>query len=151
MKVYKLERTQLLSCSMEDAWDFFSSPKNLKQITPEYMDFNILSDLEDGKMYEGQIIEYTVKPVMKIPLQWVTEITKVRKPHYFVDNQLSGPYVIWHHQHFFKETSAGVEMKDLVHYALPFSILGRLAHTLFVRKQLESIFDYRKTIVKEIF
>jgi len=151
MKVYSFQTKQILPISIEKAWDFFSSPKNLKEITPDYMDFKILSDLGDGKMYEGQIIEYTVKPVLSIPLRWVTEITHMKKPFYFVDEQRAGPYNMWHHQHKFEETAYGVEMTDLLHYAIPLGPLGRIANHIFVRKQLVNIFNYRKSKVNKIF
>jgi ligand-binding SRPBCC domain-containing protein len=94
-------------------------------------------------MYPGQIIEYTVKPVLGIPLYWMTEITHVEDHKYFVDEQRFGPYSMWHHQHHFKEIEGGVEMTDIVHYKLPLGILGDIAHALFVKAQLTHIFDYR--------
>ncbi len=151
MKVYSFKETQHLPISVSEAWDFFSSPKNLKEITPAYMQFKIHSDLGDGKMYEGQIIEYTVKPVLSIPLRWVTEITHVKEPFYFVDEQRAGPYKMWHHQHKFKETAEGVEMTDLLHYAIPLGPLGRFANTLFVQNQIKAIFEYRKITVDKMF
>jgi len=151
MKVYSFETKQHLPISVDEAWEFFSSPKNLKEITPDYMQFKIHSDLGDGKMYEGQIIEYTVKPLLSIPLRWVTEITHVKEPFYFVDEQRAGPYKMWHHQHKFKETSDGVEMTDLLHYAIPLGPIGRIANSIFVKRQLNAIFEYRKQTVDQLF
>jgi len=88
---------------------------------------------------------------MNIPMNWVTEITHVAEPSYFVDEQRFGPYKFWHHKHFIKEVAGGVELIDIVHYALPFGLLGRIAHSLFVRRKLEQIFAYRTEKVKEIF
>ena len=102
MKVYRLDTAQQLPCDLDTAWNFFSSPVNLKQITPEYMGFDITSDLGDGKMYPGQIITYIVKPILGIPLRWITEITHVKDLEYFVDEQRFGPYSLWHHQHWFE-------------------------------------------------
>jgi len=102
-------------------------------------------------MYPGQIIEYKVKPVLGIPLYWMTEITHVEDQKYFVDEQRFGPYSLWHHQHHFKAISGGVEMSDIVHYKIPFGILGDLSQALFVRKELKSIFDYRIKAVERIF
>lgn len=151
MKVYKLYKKQTVSTTMEKAWDFFSSPSNLKEITPDYMSFNIESDIEGVKMYPGQLICYTVKPVMRIPLRWVTEITHVEPNQFFVDEQRFGPYRMWHHEHHFKQTEKGIEMIDVVHYVLPFGIFGRIANSLFVKKQLDDIFEYRFKKVEALF
>lgn len=150
MKVFKLYRKQKLPISIEEAWEFFSSPKNLKEITPDYMDFQITNDIPE-KMRSGTIITYTVKPMFGIPISWVTEITHVDEPGYFVDEQRFGPYRMWHHEHTFKEIEDGVEMEDIVNYVLPFGIFGNIAHTLFVKKQLNDIFDYRYKKLEKLF
>lgn len=152
MAAHTLKRTQRLPISLEEAWAFFSSPANLKTITPSYMGFHILSDPEEvTAMYPGQIIAYTVSPLLGIPLYWMTEITHVREQQFFVDEQRVGPYALWHHQHHFKAIPNGVEMKDIVHYKLPLGWLGQLGNALFVRRQLESIFDYRWNVLEERF
>ncbi len=144
MSVHTLKRTQRLPISLEQAWDFFSAPDNLAKITPEYMAFHVTSEPDFlQKIYAGQVITYTVKPVLGIPLFWMTEITHVEPGKFFVDEQRVGPYALWHHQHHFKAVDGGVEMTDLVHYNLPLGPLGDLAHWLFVRKQIQEIFDYR--------
>ncbi|HMP29394.1 MAG TPA: SRPBCC family protein [Saprospiraceae bacterium] len=150
MKIYTLKKTQILPISLAEAWDFFSSPKNLKEITPPYMGFDITSDLGDGKMYPGQIITYRVTPLLGIPMRWVTEITHVVDKKYFVDEQRFGPYALWHHQHWFKSVDNGVEMVDIVNYGLPFDPFGRIAIGL-VRSKLEEIFDYRFEKVDQLF
>jgi ligand-binding SRPBCC domain-containing protein len=150
-KVYHLKTTQQLNISLDEAWDFFSSPVNLKEITPQNLGFNIISAHQGEKMYPGQIIEYKVSPLLNIPLYWMTEITHVQEKKYFVDEQRFGPYGMWHHQHHFKPVSGGVEMTDIVHYQLPFWFLGDLANTLFVRKQLRQIFDYRYAKAEKLF
>ncbi|MEM9022175.1 MAG: SRPBCC family protein [Bacteroidota bacterium] len=151
MKVYTLERTQTLPIGLREAWDFFSTPLNLARITPKELGFKVLTDLEGQKMYPGQFIDYIVHPLFGIPLRWTTEITHVKDLEYFVDEQRNGPYAIWHHQHFFREVPQGVEMKDLLHYALPLGPLGQLAHTLLVRKKVNEIFDFRYNVLEEIF
>ena len=102
-------------------------------------------------MYAGQIIEYKVSPVLGIPLYWMTEITHVEQHKFFVDEQRFGPYSMWHHQHHFREVPGGVEMTDIVHYKMPFWFLGDIANTLFVKKQLNDIFNYRFKAVEKIF
>lgn len=152
MAVYTLHTVQRLPISMEEAWAFFSSPTNLQEITPARMGFHITSDRTRlGRMYPGQIITYIVRPVLGIPMFWMTEITHVREGEYFVDEQRSGPYRIWHHEHHFKAIEGGVEMTDLVHYQLPLGWLGDIAHLLFVRGQLREIFDFRKTVLEKRF
>lgn len=151
MAVYSLKTVQRIPVSLEKAWDFFSSPANLADITPSNLGFHIISKHHGDKMYAGQIIEYTVKPLLGIPLYWMTEITHVEEGRYFVDEQRFGPYSLWHHQHHFKAIEGGVEMTDIVHYKIPLWILGDLAHGLFVRRQLKQIFDFRFKRVEELF
>jgi len=150
-KVYSLKTVQHLPISLEKAWDFFSSPANLKEITPSNLGFNIISKHHGAKMYPGQIIEYKVSPVLGIPLYWMTEITHVEDQKYFVDEQRFGPYTMWHHQHHFKAIDGGVEMTDIVHYKIPFWILGDIAHTIFVKREVEKIFEHRFVAVEQLF
>jgi len=151
MKVYELKTTQTLPISLDEAWDFFSSPANLKEITPDYLDFKITTDLGDGKMYAGQVITYRVRPLLGVPVRWMTEITHVKDKEYFVDEQRFGPYALWHHKHFFKAVDAGVEMTDLVHYAIPWWMGGAITHALVVKGKLKEIFDYRFEKVESLF
>jgi ligand-binding SRPBCC domain-containing protein len=149
--LYTLQTKQFIKSDLDTVWDFISSPNNLAKITPPYMGFEILSDPDDGKMYPGQIIEYYIKPIIGIQLHWVTEITHVKDKTYFVDEQRFGPYQFWHHKHFLKEVPGGVEMSDSLHYKLPFDPLGKIAHVLFVKKQLHQIFDYRFKTIDKLF
>ena len=148
--MYQFKTTQKLNISINEAWNFLSNPKNLKDITPEYMRFDIISG-DDKKMFPGQIIEYILTPVFNIPFKWVTEITHVKQKKYFVDEQRFGPYSFWHHKHFIKEVEDGVIMEDIVHYKLPLGIIGRLAHRLFVRNKVEEIFSYRRKKLDSLF
>ena len=142
-KVYSLKTYQEIPISIEEAWLFFSNPSNLSAITPKTMGFDIISKHHGNKMYPGQIIEYKVAPVLSIPMYWMTEITHVEENKYFVDEQRFGPYTLWHHQHHFSALQGGVAMEDIIHYKIPMGILGDLAQGLFVKKQLQKIFDYR--------
>ncbi|MEO6734334.1 MAG: SRPBCC family protein [Ferruginibacter sp.] len=150
-KVYIIKTVQQLPAGLDEAWDFFSNPGNLKRITPDNLGFNIISKHHGEKMYPGQIIEYKVSPVLNIPIYWMTEITHVEDKKYFVDEQRFGPYGMWHHQHHFKAIEKGVEMTDIVHYKLPWGFLGAIAHQFFVKKQLKAIFDYRYAIAETLF
>jgi ligand-binding SRPBCC domain-containing protein len=151
VKVYTISRKQFLPVTQEDAWQFFSSPKNLARITPDYMRFHITYVSGAGGMYPGQIIRYRIFVLPFLPVAWTTEITHVNVGNYFVDEQRFGPYSMWHHQHHFSRRENGVEMTDEVNYALPLGILGRIAHALFVKRQLKKIFDYRFSTLEKLF
>jgi ligand-binding SRPBCC domain-containing protein len=148
--IYRLQRSQILGVALSGAWSFFSSPGNLRRITPPWLDFQVVSDIPPV-MYAGQIIRYRIRPVLAIPLQWVTEITHVKEPLFFVDEQRFGPYQFWHHQHRFTKTPEGVRMDDTVHYMLKGGLIGRMIHPRFVRPKLEAIFDHRRNVLERIF
>ncbi len=144
MPIYQLERTQKVSLGIEACWRFFSDPRNLEEITPPAMHFTIKSRLP-AEVYPGLMIEYTVSPLLGIPLTWLTEIVHVEAPHRFVDEQRVGPYRIWHHEHTFRATPDGAtEVRDLVTYQPPLGPLGALLNCWVIRPQLDRIFDYRK-------
>lgn len=148
--IHTLEQSQFLPITPAEAWDFFSSPANLDEITPDDLGFKIVYQPGE-RMYEGQIIEYRVMVFPGIWLPWVTEIKTVREGESFVDEQRFGPYKFWHHRHTFEETEGGVLMKDIVHYALPFWPFGEIGHGIFVRPKLERIFGFRKEILEKRF
>lgn len=151
MAVYQINSCLELATSRDELWDFISSPVNLKEITPDYMGFDILTDPLPVKIYAGLMISYRVRPVLGIPMTWLTEITHVEEPFYFVDEQRSGPYALWHHEHRLKPTGRGVQMSDLVTYSMPAGPLGKLAHRLFVKEKLEGIFRYRELALEKRF
>jgi len=151
MAFYQYKREQILNTSIEEIWDFISSPQNLKKITPEYMGFDIRSEDLPDKIYEGMIISYIVKPIFGIKTNWVTEITHVKEKEYFVDEQRVGPYSIWHHQHIIQEQGDQVLMKDIVSYQPPFAFLGSIANKLIIKNKLNEIFDHRTKILEKLF
>lgn len=150
MKIYTLHKTQKLPISPEKAWKFLSNPKNLKIITPDYMSFNIVSPI-DRPLYTGQIIQYIVTPLLGIKTKWVSEITHIEDKKYFVDEQMYGPYSLWHHKHFIKEIEGGVEMEDIIDYKVPLGVLGQIMHPILVKPKLEEIFSYRQKKLIELF
>jgi len=150
MKLFTYHCTQDLPISLDDAWAFFSDPKNLKTITPDYMGFDIVSGA-DKAMFPGQIIQYKVSPLLGIKTSWVTEITHVAHQKYFVDEQRFGPYKLWHHKHFFTAIDKGVHMEDLIHYKAPLGALGNLVTPFLVTPKLEEIFNYRTQKLTELF
>ncbi len=151
MKTYTLKRTQFLPISIDEAWNFFSSPANLSKITPGHMGFDIRYISGGDRMYPGQLIRYKISAIPGLKMNWLTEITHVCEPVYFVDEQRFGPYALWHHQHHFKTVSGGVEMTDEVNYAIPLGILGRLANWIFVQREVNAIFDYRFAVLEKYF
>ena len=148
--IYQIHKTLKLPIGISQAWDFFSNPRNLSLITPPWLCMKILSELPD-EIYNGLIIRYKVRPVLSIPLNWLTEISHVNEPHFFVDEQRYGPYRMWHHQHHFKEVPGGVIIEDIVDYVMPYGICGNFMHSLFIRNQLEKIFDFRASTLTKLF
>lgn len=149
--IYTLETEQELNISLAKAWNYFSSPENLAKITPPKMGFNITSKV-DKKAYQGQIITYKVSPVPFIKTNWVTEITQVKEQEFFIDEQRFGPYAMWHHEHWFEELANGnTLMKDKISYKIPFGFLGHIAQTIFIKKQLKTIFEYRFITLEKMF
>jgi len=148
MKLYVLEREQRLPIPLSQAWDFFSDARNLARITPPEMGFEVTSRLPE-RMYAGMIITYRIRPLLGVPVNWVTEITHVDEGRLFVDEQRFGPYRFWHHQHLFREVPGGVEVGDIVHYALPPG--AGPARPLIVQPRLHAIFDHRRRVLTEMF
>lgn len=149
MKVYKLEREQLISKPVEEVFSFFENAENLSKITPSNLGFKILTPLPID-MKTGTVIDYTIK-ILGIRIHWRTLISDYNPPHYFTDEQLKGPYALWHHRHEFVSTADGTLIRDKVTYALAFGVIGSLAHSFFVKRQLQKIFNYRSSVIKQIF
>ena len=149
--IFTLKSEQKLPISVSEAWGFFSSPENLAKITPPEMNFTITSGTPK-KAYTGQIISYKVNVLKNIRTNWVTEITCVEFEKYFIDEQRFGPYKMWHHEHFFEKTgNDSCNMIDIVTYKLPLGFLGKLGHKVFIKKQLLRIFEYRSSILSDLF
>lgn len=148
--MYTITAKQFVALSPEKAWDFFSQPSNLKELTPPEMNMRMLNE-QQLEMYPGMIISYKVSPLLGISLPWSSEITQVKKGEYFIDSMIEGPFKIWHHQHFFKGVEGGTEITDIVNYQVPLGILGKLFHPLIVKQRVAGIFEYRNKRIKEIF
>ncbi len=143
--------TLTISRPLEEVWEFFSRPENLNEMTPEHVSFNILSPIEGQEMYQGMIIQYQISPILNIPMNWVTEITQIRKHEFFIDDQRVGPYALWHHQHHFKAVEGGTEMTDILHYQVPFGPIGAIANWLFVERMVGDIFKHREAAIEKLF
>ena len=151
MATYHFKTEQFIPIGIDEAWDFFSSAKNLALITPPEMDFKILTELDDREIFEGMIIDYTVRPLFGIPLKWQTEIIKVKKPWSFTDRQVKGPYKVWEHTHIYIRQNNGIIMQDEVKYELPLGLVGKIANALVVRKKIEDIFTFRKNVLTKMY
>jgi ligand-binding SRPBCC domain-containing protein len=151
MKIYSFKQTQQIQASLESVWNFFSTPDNLNHITPASMNFKTLLMTGGKAMYSGQLISYKLSPFPFLRVRWTTEIKNVVPLKSFVDDQLFGPFALWHHQHFFKENNGGCEMIDEVSYALPFGLLGRAVNYFLIENQVKKIFKHREEAVSKIF
>ncbi len=147
--IYSFQTKQLLPVTLECAWHFFSTPQNLQKLTPSDLDFRITTPV-NLPIHQGQIITYGIRIFPFIRSNWVTEITTVEHQKMFIDEQRFGPYKLWHHQHRFEEVEGGVLMTDHVHFKLPFAILAPIAYRMFIKKKLQSIFEYRKQTLEEM-
>ena len=149
--LYTLYAKQTVAKERDILWDFFRKPRNLNKLTPEDVEFKIISGKSDD-FYTGKIISYKIKPFKMINLNWVTEISQIKEGSYFIDNQIFGPYKLWHHEHHFKSNSDGTtDIIDKVKYKVPFNILGRLMHKIVIRKKLFNIFKFRQKKINDLF
>ena len=151
MAVYQFRTKQHVAASIDEVWDFISSPANLKKITPAHMGFEITSEGADAKMYSGMIITYKVSPLLGIKMNWVTEISQVEEKKFFIDEQRIGPYKFWHHQHKISAIENGVLMEDIITYQPPLGILGGIMNVVVIKRSLNKIFDFRKEVLKELY
>jgi ligand-binding SRPBCC domain-containing protein len=150
MKLFRLEQSQILPIPMDKAWAFFSDPRNLAKITPPELNLVPSSRVPDT-MHAGMVITYKVKIAPLIYVNWVTEITQMNAPHFFVDEQRFGPYKFWHHLHRFSPCDGGVLAEDVIHYGLYGGPWATLINTLMVRRQLNGIFEFRKQVLTKMF
>jgi len=148
--MHRVESAQKIPIPLEEAWQFFATPVNLKKVTPPKMKMRMVDEFK-GTMYEGMVIRYKVTPLAGITLPWASEITKIQKHAYFVDSMIEGPFALWHHQHHFKAIPGGTEIRDIVHYKVPLGLVGELFHPLLVKRNVEEIFSYRHQQVNSLF
>ncbi len=146
-EIYEFISDQWFPQPIDDAFAFFSQPHNLEQITPPWLRFHVVR--AENELHTGSNIEYRLR-LHGVPMRWISEITAWQPPHLFIDTQLRGPYAKWHHQHRFFSEDGGTRIQDEVHYALPFGLIGELAHKLMVRRQVEEIFEFRQRRLAEL-
>lgn len=146
---YELHHVQRVAADLDDVFAFFSDPANLESLTPPWLGFRILG-ATDAPVRLGTRIRYRLR-LNGIPLHWESVISEYEPGRMFADEQLRGPYRHWYHRHLFHPVEGGVEIEDLVEYELPFGVLGRLAHSVIVRRQLRQIFEFRQERMRERF
>jgi ligand-binding SRPBCC domain-containing protein len=148
MKVHVLEREQRVARPLAEVFEFFARADNLERITPPWLSFGLVSQ-EPSELRRGTLLQYRLR-VHGVPLRWVSEIELWEPGRAFVDRQVRGPYRLWRHQHDFAPIGAQTIVRDRVRYALPLSRLGELAHAVFVRRDLERIFEFRRQAVSQL-
>jgi ligand-binding SRPBCC domain-containing protein len=149
MKTFEINMKQYINKPLDVVFQFFSKPENLEMITPKSLSFNILTPIPI-RMEKGSLIDYTIR-LFGIPIHWRSLISDYEPPFRFVDQQIKGPYTFWHHTHTFQAVEGGVEIIDKIKYSLPMGWLGTLVHSIWVRKDLEKIFEHRKTVIQNYF
>jgi ligand-binding SRPBCC domain-containing protein len=140
---------QWLPLSIEEVFPFFTNAYNLEKITPPWLNFSVLR-MSTDQIKTGTEIDYRLR-LHGIPLKWKTLIETWEANKSFVDTQIKGPFKLWHHTHDFVEKDGGTLMIDTVRYELPMGVLGDWTGGWMVRRDVKGIFDYRKTIIEQIF
>ena len=140
-KTYQLEQEQLIPKGRQEVFKFFSDAFNLQALTPAFLNFEIITEAPID-IQEGTLIDYRIS-LFGVPMNWRTRIERFETDNMFVDQQIRGPYSLWHHTHTFEDVPEGTLMRDVVKYRLPLGPLGLIAHFLFVRRTLRRIFQYR--------
>ncbi len=148
--MYTLHREITVQTTIEKAWEFIRNPDNLNQITPADMSFEIVSERPE-EMYEGMLVGYRVRIPVLGKQPWLSEIKHIKPQESFVDEQKIGPYKFWYHYHKIEPAEGGVKLTDHVTYEVPFGVVGKIAHCLFISKKLQQIFDYREVCFRKIF
>lgn len=152
IKRFKLKKSQLVKADLEKVWDFFTTAENIFKLTPAKMQLAPISKFErNSKIFQGQLIDYWVTPLLKIPVKWQTEIIDICPNEEFTDVQNIGPFGYWKHRHIFTQTSVGVLIEDEIDYEMPLPIIGGILDNFIVRQNLDELFDFRRSEIDKIF
>jgi ligand-binding SRPBCC domain-containing protein len=147
--MYTLYREQYVIATLAEAWDLLKNPANLDLITPDDLQFKIVSPVPQI-MFNGLIIEYRIRIPWFGVHTWIAEIKHIREMRSFVDEQRLGPYSFWYHYHQIDAEESRIKLIDRVYYEVPYGIFGKIIHFFFIRKTLQRIFDYRKEKLAEL-
>jgi ligand-binding SRPBCC domain-containing protein len=148
VKIHRFEQEQYVEQPLDEVFAFFAEARNLQRITPQWLSFEVLTP-EPIAMRVGTRIDYRLR-LHGLPMRWTSRIEEWEPGRQFVDRQVRGPYGLWHHRHTFAEAGRGTVVRDEVHYGIPFGVLGDIAHSLFVRRDLRRIFAYRHQAVPRL-
>ncbi len=151
MDVYHFIRVQRLPIDPDVAWGFFSNPANLALITPPRYGLRDISPMVAKTVYPGYVYVLRMRAMGFMPVEWLGEITLVEPPYRFIDQQRVGPFKYWHHEHVITPIEGGVEIRDSLHYMMPFGIFGKMAHSLLMRRQMAEMFEYRARMLEDYF
>lgn len=149
MKTYFFKQEIHIPQPLETVFQFFSNAENLNRLTPPHLDFKILTRLPII-MTKGTLIDYQLK-IYHFPVKWKTEITVWEPSYRFIDSQIKGPYKKWIHEHKFETVGDNTKMTDTVEYAIPGGIFSPAINNVFVRRDIQKIFDFREEQLLKIF
>lgn len=149
--LYTLHAKYKIKTKISEAWSFFTRVNNIEKIMPSELNFNVTSR-KPTSIYEGKIITFNTKIFPLYSTNIISEITKISPEKYFIDQQISGPYKIWHHEHHFKKSENNTTViTEKIKYKLHLHPLSRIIHKLLVKKKLINIFKYRINETQKIF
>ncbi len=143
---YVLRAECILPRSVEEVFPFFADAYQLEAITPPWLNFRVLTP-RPIEMHAGQLIDYKLR-LRGVPIHWKTQISAWEPNERFIDEALKSPYKFWHHEHLFEPCEEGTRVIDIVHYGVPG---GDLIHSLFVKREVQKIFEYRQGVLKSTF
>lgn len=151
MALHVFTHSQVVPAPLEECWRFFANPRNLARLIPPELEFTTASDAPT-EIRPGLLLAHRVRLQFGFAVNWLTEITHVSPPDYFIDEQRLGPFRLWHHEHHFRAIDgAHTELRDLVQYVVPCGWLGELVHPWIVVPQLRHLWDFRENTIAEIF
>jgi ligand-binding SRPBCC domain-containing protein len=144
--VWRLRAEFWTPCPLAEVFDFFADARNLEELTPPFLSFQVLTP-SPIPMHVGTTIDYQLR-IHGLPIRWRSLISAWQPPFRFVDEQIRGPYSLWHHEHTFEECDGGTLIRDVVNYSVPG---GWIINKLFVQRDLQAIFDYRQQQMQKRF
>ena len=150
MKLERIQTIQRLPIQIEEAWDFFTSPKNMRLISPHWLDYRLTMEPPEY-LHPGTIVSASIRPIPIYSTNWISEITHVRPLQFYISEQRVGPFKMWHHEHYFRAHDEGVELEDIIMYGMPFGKVGSLVHNMFIRKKLHEAFSFRAQALEQRF
>ncbi len=143
----RIEQSVLIKTSIERAFHFHDDTNNLLKITPQNVKVSFETRGEPGL---GQEVLLRVQQFGLFTMNWHVKITEYKPPYQMTDIQVSGPFRSWKQTRQFRDINGECELTDIVEYEPPFGILGRIADSLFIRRQVANMFAYRQQATKRL-